>query len=332
MGLKGKSILRIRDLNAKEIMELVDSTIAIKKAPANKVYPNTKGKKAVCFFSKSSSRTKSSWEVGTYELGMQSSFNDASSSQLGKKESFEDSGQVFSQYYDIIGWRCMKYEDIKNLADHSDIPVINLLCNKNHPTQIICDIATIKTHFKKIKGIKVAFVGACNNNVARSLIEAVVSLGGEYIGIGPKKEFPEADELKFYQDLAKKNGGKVSFSSEIKDIKGANVIYQDVFLDLGESADLWPERLKMYTGYQVNDDLVKYADKNYIYMHCLPAINGSKSEYTEYVSKNFGSKFPWVKNGEVEVTASVFNSKHSVVFEQAQNRLHAMKAIIKAVL
>jgi ornithine carbamoyltransferase len=132
----------------------------------------------------------------------------------------------------------MRYEDVKLLSDNASIPVINLLCDKNHPTQIICDLATIKTHFGKIKGIKVAFVGACNNNVARSLIEGVVSLGGEYIGIGPKKEHPEAAELNFYQQLAKKHGGKVSFSTDTKDVKGAKVIYQDVFLDLGESEKL----------------------------------------------------------------------------------------------
>jgi ornithine carbamoyltransferase len=132
----------------------------------------------------------------------------------------------------------MKYEDIKLLSENASIPVINLLCNKNHPTQALCDLMTIKQHFGKIKGIKVAFVGACNNNVARSLIEGVISLGGEYIGIGPKQAFPDAAELQFYNELAKKNGAKVSFSTNPKDINGAKVIYQDVFLDLGESEEL----------------------------------------------------------------------------------------------
>jgi ornithine carbamoyltransferase len=207
------------------------------------------------------------------------------------------------------------------------------LCDKNHPTQAICDLVTIKQKFGKIKGIRVAFVGACNNNVARSLIEGLLSLGAEYIGIGPKDEFPNAKELQFYNELAKKNGGKIKFSTNLEDLKGANVIYQDVFLNLGDSFDLWPERLEKYAGYQLTKKATQLADKKYIYMHCLPAINGSPSAYTKHISEKFGKKFPYVTKGEVEVASDVFyDEKHSVVYEQAVNRIYAIKAIFKAVI
>ena len=327
MNLKNRDFLKLLDFTPEEIGGLIDLAAELKDKK-KKGIPHAEccGKNIALIFEKTSTRTRCSFEVAAYDLGMHATYLDPKASQIGKKESIADTARVLSSIYDGIEYRGYGQEIVEELAKYSKVPVWNGLTNEFHPTQILADFLTIKEHFGKLKGIKLVYMGDARYNMGNSLMVGAAKMGLDFVACAPKKYFPNAELIKQCQEIAKETGATLSFeeSPEVA-VKGANVIYTDVWVSMGEPVCVWQERINDLSPYQVNKELMAKADKNAVFMHCLPAYHDLNTE----VGKEMGEKF---QRDAMEVTNEVFESEQSIVFQEAENRMHTIKAVMLATL
>jgi len=325
--LKGKSFLKLLDFTTEELQYLLDLS---KKLKADKKNGTEKkmmsGKNIALIFEKTSTRTRCAFEVGAYDQGANVTYIGPSVSQIGDKESMEDTAKVLGRFYDGIEYRGYGQELVETLAEHSGVPVWNGLTTEFHPTQILADFLTILEKKGTLKGIKFAYLGDGKNNMASSLMIGAAKFGMDFTIVAPKEYFPDKELAETALKLAEENGGRISFTDDrIGGVKDADVIYTDVWVSMGESYDVWEERIDRLSYYQVNSELIKHAKDDYLFMHCLPAFHDLNTKVAKEIEKKYGIK-------EMEVTDEVFRSKNSVVFDEAENRMHTIKAVMVATL
>ena len=325
--LKGKSFLKLLDFTTEELQYLLDLS---KKLKADKKNGTEKkmmsGKNIALIFEKTSTRTRCAFEVGAYDQGANVTYIGPSVSQIGDKESMEDTAKVLGRFYDGIEYRGYGQELVETLAEHSGVPVWNGLTTEFHPTQILADFLTILEKKGTLRGIKFAYLGDGKNNMASSLMIGAAKFGMDFTIVAPKEYFPDKELAETALKLAEENGGRISFTDDrIGGVKDADVIYTDVWVSMGESYDVWEERINRLSYYQVNSELIKHAKDDYLFMHCLPAFHDLNTKVAKEIEKKYGIK-------EMEVTDEVFRSKNSVVFDEAENRMHTIKAVMVATL
>ena len=325
--LKGKSFLKLLDFTTEELQYLLDLAKKLKIDKKNGTEKKTMiGKNIALIFEKTSTRTRCAFEVGAYDQGANVTYIGPSASQIGDKESMEDTAKVLGRFYDGIEYRGYGQELVETLAEHSGVPVWNGLTTEFHPTQVLADFLTILEKKGTLKGIKFAYLGDGKNNMASSLMIGAVKFGMDFTIVAPKEYFPDKELAETTLKLAEENGGRVSFTDDrIGGVKDADVIYTDVWVSMGESYDVWEERINRLSYYQVNSELIKHAKDDYLFMHCLPAFHDLNTKVAKEIEKKYGIK-------EMEVTDEVFRSKNSVVFDEAENRMHTIKAVMVATL
>lgn len=325
--LKNKSFLKIMDFTKEELEYLLKLSKELKEAKKNKKEEKKLiGKNIALIFEKTSTRTRCAYEVAAYDQGANISYIGPSVSHIGDKESIEDTARVLGNFYDAIQYRGYGQEIVETLAKYSGVPVWNGLTNEYHPTQILADFLTILEHKGDLKKIKLAYVGDGRNNVASSLMIGAAKFGMDFRIATPKELFPKEELIKLAKELNKKSGGKITVTENpIEGVQDCDVIYTDVWVSMGEDENLWEDRIKRLKPYQVNKELTKNASKDYIFMHCLPAFHDLKTKIGEKIFTKFGIE-------EMEVTNEIFEGKNSVVFEEAENRLHTIKAVMVATM
>ena len=327
MNLKGRDFLKLLDYTPEEIEYLVDLSADLKaKKKAGIPHDVFKGKNVALIFEKTSTRTRCSFEVAAHDLGMGSTYLDPKSSQIGKKESIADTARVLSRMFDGIEYRGFGQEIVEELAKYSDVPVWNGLTNEFHPTQMIADLLTIKEHFGKLKGLKLAYMGDARYNMANSLMVTCAKMGMHFVACSSKDYFPAPELVKTCEMIAAKNGGSVTLTDDaLAGTRGADIIYTDVWVSMGEPVEVWEERINALSPYQVNKTIMDNAGPQAVFLHCLPAFHDWKTEIGKEMGERFGRK-------EMEVTDEVFESSQSLVFDEAENRMHSIKAIMAATL
>ena len=327
MNLKGRDFLKLLDFTPEEIGGLIDLAADLKEKKKNGVPHNELcGKNIALIFEKTSTRTRCSFEVAAYDLGMHVTYLDPKASQIGKKESIADTARVLSSIYDGIEYRGYGQEIVEELAKYSKVPVWNGLTNEFHPTQILADFLTIKEHFGKLKGIKLVYMGDARYNMGNSLMVGCAKMGLDFVACAPRKYFPEQALIEQCEKIAKETGATLTFEEDPSvAVKNADVIYTDVWVSMGEPVEVWQERIDDLSPYQVNSELMAKAGKNAVFMHCLPAYHDLHTE----VGKEMGEKFG---RDAMEVTDEVFESAQSIVFQEAENRMHTIKATMLATL
>ena len=325
--LKGKSFLKLLDFTTEELQYLLDLAKKLKIDKKNGTEKKTMvGKNIALIFEKTSTRTRCAFEVGAYDQGANVTYIGPSASQIGDKESMEDTAKVLGRFYDGIEYRGYGQELVETLAEHSGVPVWNGLTTEFHPTQILADFLTILEKKGTLRGIKFAYLGDGKNNMASSLMIGAAKFGMDFTIVAPKEYFPDKELAETALKLAEENGGHVSFTDDrIGGVKDADVIYTDVWVSMGESYNVWEERINRLSYYQVNSELIKHAKDDYLFMHCLPAFHDLNTKVAKEIEKKYGIK-------EMEVTDEVFRSKNSVVFDEAENRMHTIKAVMVATL
>ncbi len=327
MNFYGRDFLKLIDYTPEEIDYLIKLAILFKqKKKEGKNHAYLRGKNVVLLFEKDSTRTRCAFEVGAIDLGMGVTYLGPTGSQMGKKESIEDTARVLSRMYDGIEYRGFDQEIVEELAKYSNVPVWNGLTNEFHPTQMLADIMTVKEHFGEFKGRKLVFLGDGRNNVANSLMVVCSKLGINFVCCSPNKLFPNKDLINQCKEFAKRYNSKLEFIEDPKEaVKNADVLYTDVWVSMGEDQNLWEERINLLKPYQVNKELMSLANRDAIFLHCLPSFHDLKTTIGKEIHEKFGLK-------EMEVTNEVFESKQSKVFDEAENRLHTIKAIMFATL
>lgn len=327
MNLKGRDFLKLLDYTSEEMEYLINLAADLKKKKKNGIPHDTlKGKNIALIFEKTSTRTRCSFEVAARDLGMGVTYLDPNASQIGRKESIADTARVLSSIYDGIEYRGYGQEIVEELAKYSSVPVWNGLTNEFHPTQILADFLTIKEKFGKLKGINFVYMGDARYNMGNSLMVGCAIMGLNFTACAPEKYFPDSDLVDQCKKLAKESGATLKFEVDPKKAtKNADVIYTDVWVSMGEPELVWAERINELSPYQVNAELMKNAGDNAIFMHCLPAYHDKKTE----IGKRMCEKF---NRSAMEVTDEVFESEQSVVFQEAENRMHTIKAVMYATL
>ena len=326
VNLKGRSFLTLMDFTPSEIRYMLDLSHDLKaKKRAGIVNYLLKGKNIVLLFEKTSTRTRCAFEVGALEEGAHVTYLDQNSSQMGKKESLEDTAKVLGRYYDGIEYRGYKQTVVEDLAKFSGVPVWNGLTDVDHPTQILADMLTIEEHVAKpLNKVKVVFAGDTRNNMAYAWMYGCAKMGMHFVAFGPKELAPNQEIMDKVQAVAKETGAVIEYSSDTAAVKGADVIYTDVWASMGEE-DQIPERVRLLTPYKVTMELLqKTGNPDVIFMHCLPAFHDFETKMAkEMMDKGIDMR---------EVTDEVFRSRHSVVFDEAENRMHTIKAVMVATL
>ena len=327
MNLSGKSFLKLLDFTPAEIEGLIDLAADLKaKKHAHIPHDELRGRNVALIFEKTSTRTRCSFEVAAYDLGMGVTYLDPTGSQIGKKESIADTARVLGRMYDGIEYRGFGQEIVETLAKYAGVPVWNGLTNEFHPTQILADFLTIREHFGKLKGIKLVYMGDARYNMGNSLMVGCAKMGLDFVACAPKKYFPEAELVAQCQAIAAETGATISFCEDPAEaVKGANVIYTDVWVSMGEPDEVWTERIRDLSPYQVNSKLMAQAAPDCVFMHCLPAFHDLNTTTGKLISEKFGID-------EMEVTDEVFESPASIVFDEAENRMHTIKAVMLATL
>ena len=325
--LKGRSFLKLLDFTTEELQYLLNLAKKLKEDKKNKTEEKKlTGKNIALIFEKTSTRTRCAFEVAAYDQGANVTYIGPSTSQMNDKESIEDTAKVLGRFYDGIEYRGYGQNLVEALAEHSGVPVWNGLTTEFHPTQVLADFLTILEKKGTLKGIKFAYLGDGKNNMASSLMIGAAKFGMDFTIAAPKEYFPDKELAVAALKLAEENGGRVSFTDDrIGGVKDADVIYTDVWVSMGESYDVWDERINRLSYYQVNSELVKHAKEDYLFMHCLPAFHDLNTKVAQEIEKKYGIK-------EMEVTDEVFRSKNSVVFDEAENRMHTIKAVMVATL
>lgn len=327
MDLKGKSFLKLLDFSPEEIECFLDLAAELKYKKKNGIPHNIcAGKNVALIFEKTSTRTRCSFEVAAYDLGMNVTYLDPSGSQIGKKESIADTARVLGRMYDGIEYRGFGQEIVEDLAKYAGVPVWNGLTNEFHPTQILADFLTVKERFGKLKGIKFVYMGDARYNMGNSLMVGCAKMGLDFTACAPEKYFPNAELVEKCREIAKQTGATISLNSCVEDaVKGADVIYTDVWVSMGEPEAVWKERIDDLLPYQVNRNVMEKAGKNAVFMHCLPAFHDLNTAVGKQVGEKFGLD-------ALEVTDDVFESEQSIVFDEAENRMHTIKAVMAATL
>lgn len=326
-NLRGRSFLKLLDFTTDEIRYLLDLSKNFKDMKrAGIPHRYLEGKNIVLLFEKTSTRTRCSFEVAGYDLGMGVTYLDPNSSQMGHKESIEDTARVLGRMYDGIEYRGFSQELVETLAEYSGVPVWNGLTDLFHPTQMLADLLTIEEKFGYLKGLKFTYMGDARNNVANSLMIACVKMGMHFTACSPKHLFPTEDLVAEAKKIAAQTGGSVTLTENVNDgTKGAHVLYTDIWVSMGEPDSVWEERIKLLKPYQVNKAAMDNADKDAIFLHCLPSFHDLKTTKGQEINKKFGLP-------EMEVTNEVFESHKSVVFDEAENRMHTIKAVMYATM
>ncbi|MBE6795605.1 MAG: ornithine carbamoyltransferase [Ruminococcaceae bacterium] len=327
MNLKGKDFLKLLDYTSEEIEYLINLAADLKKKKKSGIpHDILKGKNIALIFEKTSTRTRCSFEVAARDLGMGVTYLDPGASQIGRKESIADTARVLSSIYDGIEYRGFGQEIVEELAKYSTVPVWNGLTNEFHPTQILADFLTIKEKFGRLKGINFVYLGDARYNMGNSLMVGCAKMGLNFTACAPEKYFPDTDLVDECRKIAKETGAKIIFEEDpVKATKNADVIYTDVWVSMGEPELVWAERINDLSDYQVTKKIMKNAGEDAIFMHCLPSYHDKKTE----IGKRICDKF---NRDSVEVTNEVFESEQSVVFQEAENRMHTIKAVMYATL
>ena len=327
MNLKGKSFLKLLDFTPDEINCLIDLAADLKQKKKNGIpHKLCEGKSIALIFEKTSTRTRCAFEVAANDLGMHPVYLDPKSSQIGKKESIADTAQVLGRMFDGIEYRGYGQEIVEELARFAGVPVWNGLTNEFHPTQILADFLTIKEHFGYLKGIKLVYMGDARYNMGNSLMVGCAKMGMHFVACAPKEYFPDKSLIEECKKIADETGATLEFIENPTDAtKNADVIYTDVWVSMGEPDEVWEQRIKDLTPYQVNSSLMKNAGEQCLFMHCLPAFHDLKTEIGKDIFEKFGIDC-------MEVTDEVFQSPQSIVFDEAENRMHTIKAVMAATL
>ncbi len=325
MDLRGRDFLKLLDYTPEEISYLLDLAADLKdKKKKGILVDHHRGKNIALIFEKTSTRTRCSFEIAAHDLGMGTTYLDPSGSQIGKKESIADTARVLGSMFDGIEYRGYGQEIVEELAKYSKVPVWNGLTNEFHPTQMLADMLTIIEEFGHLKGIKLAYMGDARYNTGNSLMIACAKMGMHFYGCAPKKYWPGEELVKTAKEIALQTGGSINLTEDpMEGTKGADVVCTDVWVSMGEPDEIWAERIADLKAYQVNSAIMKNASEKAIFMHCLPAFHDLKTKIGAEVGKKFGIT-------EMEVTDEVFESAQSRVFEEAENRMHTIKAVIDA--
>lgn len=325
VNLRGRSLLTLKDYTTDEINYLLNLSKDLKAKKREGFKGTLLERKNICLlFDKTSTRTRCAFEVAAYDEGANVTF--LTNSQMGKKESFEDTARVLGRYYDGIEYRGFKQETVEVLAKYSGVPVWNGLTDMYHPTQILADLLTIQEHVDKpINKVKFVYVGDARNNMGNSLMIGAAKMGMHFIALAPKALWPSNDLVEEMRKESRATGAVIELTEDVADVDGADVIYTDVWVSMGEE-HLFEERIELLMPYQVNMDLIrKTNNEDVIFMHCLPANHDDETEIGAEIKAKFGIS-------EMEVTDEVFRSRHSVVFDEAENRMHTIKAILVATI
>ncbi len=326
MNLKGRDFLTLLDYTPEEIAYLVDLAAELKaKKKAGVLHDVLRGKNVALIFEKTSTRTRCSFEVAAHDLGMGSTYLDPTGSQIGKKESIADTAQVLCGMFDGIEYRGYGQEIVNELAKYSTVPVWNGLTNEFHPTQILADFLTIKEHFGKLAGLKFAYMGDARYNMGNSLMIGCAKMGLHFVACAPKAYWPAPELVEKCKAIAAETGATITLSDDTDAVKDADVVYTDVWVSMGEPVEVWTERIEALAPYQVNTELMAKAKPTAVFMHCLPAYHDHKTA----VGREMGEKFG---RDAMEVTDEVFTGPQSIVFQEAENRMHTIKAVMAATL
>ena len=327
INLNGRNFLKLLDYTTDEIRYLLDLSKDFKNKKKNNIdHKYLKGKNIVLLFEKTSTRTRCAFEVAGYDLGMGVTYLDPGSSQMGKKESIEDTAKVLGRMYDGIEYRGFDQEIVENLGKNAGVPVWNGLTNEFHPTQMLADLLTIEENFGHLKGLKLVFCGDGRNNVANSLMVACAKMGINFTLASPKELWPSKELYNICKDIAIENDSVIEFEEDIMiATKNADVLYTDVWVSMGEPDEVWATRINLLKKYQINNEIIKNANSNAIVLHCLPSFHDLNTTIGKDIYNKFGLK-------EMEVTDEVFLSNKSKVFDEAENRMHTIKAVMYATL
>ena len=327
MNLKGKSFLKLLDFTPEEIAGLLALSAELKaKKKAAISHDTLHGKNIALIFEKASTRTRCAFEVAAFDLGMHTTYLDPSGSQIGKKESISDTAQVLGRMYDGIEYRGYGQSIVEELAKYAGVPVWNGLTTEFHPTQILADLLTIQEKFGTLKGIKMAYCGDARFNMGNSLMVGCAKMGLDFVACAPKAYWPTEELTNTCKALAKQSGGSITQTEDILEgVKDADVIYTDVWVSMGEPTEVWEQRIKELSPYQVNAKVMQAAKPSAIFMHCLPAFH----DLNTTIGKEMGARF---NRDSMEVSDDVFSGSQSVVFDEAENRMHTIKAVMLATL
>lgn len=327
INLKGRDFLKLLDYTAEEILYLLDQARILKEKKTNGSPVDVlRGRNVALIFEKSSTRTRCSFEVAAHDLGMGSTYLDPSGSQIGKKESIADTARVLSRMYEGIEYRGFGQEVVEELAQFASVPVWNGLTNEFHPTQMLADLLTIQENFGKVKGIRLAYMGDARYNMANSYMVTAAKLGMHFMACAPKEYFPDPKLVQTCRELAKISGGSITLTEDpVAGSRDADVICTDVWVSMGEPDEVWEKRIHDLTPYKVTREIMKNAGTQAIFLHCLPAFHDRKT----LIGRKMGERF---SIQDMEVTNEVFESEQSRVFEEAENRMHTIKAVMAATL
>ena len=327
VNLRGRSFLKLLDFTPAEIRYLLDLSKNFKDLKRTHTpHRYLEGKNIVLLFEKTSTRTRCSFEVAGLDLGMGVTYLDPGSSQMGKKESIADTARVLGRMYDGIEYRGFSQELVQQLSDYAGVPVWNGLTDQFHPTQMLADLLTIEEKLGHLKGVNFTYMGDARNNMGNSLMVACAKMGLNFTACAPKELWPEEWLVDECKKIAEETGASVRLTEDVKEgTTGADVIYTDIWVSMGEPEEVWAERIKLLKPYQVNKELMANAKPDAIFMHCLPSFHDTNTTIGADIAKKFGVN-------EMEVTDEVFESKQSVVFDEAENRMHTIKAVVYATL
>ncbi len=327
MTLKGRNFLTLKDFNADEILYLIDLAAWFKnKKKRGELHDRLRGRNVALIFEKTSTRTRCSFEVAAHDLGMGTTYLDPAGSQIGKKESIEDTARVLGRMFDGIEYRGYGQEIIESLAENAGVPIWNGLTNEYHPTQILADMLTIREHLGSLKGKTLAYFGDARYNMGNSLMIGCAKLGLHFRAVAPEKYFPDQALVKQCKEWAQESGGSICLTSDVNEgAAGADVIYTDVWVSMGEPDNVWEERIRDLIPFRVTMDVMNRTAEGSIFLHCLPAFHDLKTRIGEEKGKQFGLT-------EMEVTDEVFRTYQDSVFDEAENRMHTIKAVMAATL
>ncbi len=327
MNLAGRDFLKLLDYSKEEILYLIElSNIFKQKKKNGEPHNYLRGKNVALLFEKDSTRTRCAFEVAAYDLGMHVTYLGPTGSQMGKKESIADTARVLARMYDGIEYRGFSQDIVEDLAKFADVPVWNGLTNEFHPTQMLADMLTVKENFGTLKNLNLVFMGDARNNVGNSLMVVCSKLGVNFTCCAPKELFPNNELVEQCKVFANENGSTITLTENVEEgVKGAHVIYTDVWVSMGEDSSIWEQRINQLKPYQVNKHAMELADPKAIFLHCLPSFHDTNTKIGKEIQEQFGLE-------EMEVTNEVFESNQSKVFDQAENRLHTIKAVMYATL
>lgn len=328
IDLKGRNFLTLKDFTPEEIQYLLDLSGELKEKKKKGIPVDTmhKGKNIALIFEKTSTRTRCSFEVAARDLGMGVTYLDPAGSQIGKKESIADTARVLGRMYEGIEYRGYGQEIVEELAKYAGVPVWNGLTNEYHPTQMLADMLTIQEHLGRIKGVKLVYMGDARYNMGNSLMIASAKMGMDFTAVAPKEYWPGEELVNQCKEYAKESGAKIILTENVEEgTKDADVIYTDIWVSMGEPEEVWKERIRLLSPYQVNKKVMDNAKERAIFMHCLPSFHDLHTTMGKEIYEKYGMP-------ELEVTNEVFESSQSVVFDEAENRMHTIKAVMAATL